>query len=61
MATARLIHGFLGAGKIAFARQLERELPAIRFSQDEWMARGLGTLTGGAGTADRFRGRSFDP
>jgi predicted kinase len=38
MATAYLIHGFLGAGKTTFARQLERELPAIRFSQDEWMA-----------------------
>jgi len=39
MATVHLIHGFLGAGKTTFARQLERELPAIRFSQDEWMAR----------------------
>ena len=38
MATAHLIHGFLGAGKTTFARQLERELPAIRFSQDEWMS-----------------------
>ena len=37
MATAHLIHGFLGAGKTTFARRLERELPAIRFSQDEWM------------------------
>jgi len=37
MATAHLIHGFLGAGKTTFARQLERELPAIRFTQDEWM------------------------
>lgn len=37
MATAHLIHGYLGAGKTTFARQLERELPAIRFSQDEWM------------------------
>ena len=37
MATAHLIHGFLGAGKTTFARQLDRELPAIRFSQDEWM------------------------
>lgn len=38
MATAHMIHGYLGAGKTTFARQLERELPAIRFSQDEWMA-----------------------
>lgn len=33
-----MIHGYLGAGKTTFARQLERDLPAIRFSQDEWMA-----------------------
>jgi predicted kinase len=38
MATVHLIQGFLGAGKTTFARQLESELPAIRFSQDEWMA-----------------------
>jgi predicted kinase len=34
MATAHLIHGFLGAGKTTLARQLERELPAIRFGAD---------------------------
>jgi predicted kinase len=39
MATAHLIHGFLGAGKTTFARQLERSIPAIRFSHDEWMTR----------------------
>jgi predicted kinase len=39
MATAHLIHGFLGVGKTTFARQLEERLPAIRFSHDEWMAR----------------------
>jgi hypothetical protein len=39
MATAHLIHGFLGVGKTTFARQLEERLPAIRFTQDEWMAR----------------------
>jgi predicted kinase len=37
MATAHLIHGYLGAGKTTFARRLEEELPAIRFSHDEWM------------------------
>jgi len=37
MATAHLIHGYLGAGKTTFARRLEQELPAIRFSHDEWM------------------------
>ena len=39
MATAHLIHGFLGVGKTTFARQLEQRMPAIRFSQDEWMTR----------------------
>ncbi len=37
MATAHLIHGFLGAGKTTFARKLEAELGALRFSHDEWM------------------------
>ncbi len=31
------LHGFLGSGKTTLARRLERELPAIRFSSDEWM------------------------
>jgi predicted kinase len=31
MPTAHLIHGYLGAGKTTFARQLERDIPAIRF------------------------------
>jgi predicted kinase len=39
MATVHLIHGFLGAGKTTFARRLEADLPAIRFTHDEWMAR----------------------
>ena len=39
MPTAPLIHGYLGAGKTTFARQLERDIPAIRFSHDEWMTR----------------------
>ena len=39
MPTAHMIHGYLGAGKTTFARRLEQELPAIRFSHDEWMAR----------------------
>ena len=39
MPTAHLIHGYLGAGKTTFARQLERNVPAIRFSHDEWMTR----------------------
>jgi predicted kinase len=39
MATAHLIHGFLGAGKTTLAKRLETELGAVRFSHDEWMAR----------------------
>jgi predicted kinase len=39
MPTIHLIHGFVGAGKTTFARRLEQELPAIRFSHDEWMTR----------------------
>lgn len=35
--TLHLIHGYMGVGKTTLARRLERELPGIRFSQDEWM------------------------
>ena len=35
---AFLIHGFLGAGKTTFAKRLERDEKAIRFTQDEWMS-----------------------
>ena len=31
------LHGFLGSGKTTLARRLEAELPAMRFSSDEWM------------------------
>ena len=39
--TARihLLAGLNGAGKTTLARQLEAELPAVRFSLDEWMLR----------------------
>ena len=43
MATAHLIYGYLGAGKTTFAKKLEKEIPAIRFSPDEWMAQLYGT------------------
>ena len=43
MATVHLIHGYLGVGKTTFAKRLEAELPAIRFTHDEWMARLYGT------------------
>lgn len=36
--TAFLLHGFLGAGKTTFAKRLEQEHHAIRFTPDEWMS-----------------------
>ena len=54
MATAHLVHGFLGVGKTSFAKRLERSLPAIRFSHDEWMVRFYGTDP----PADLFAGHS---
>lgn len=50
MATAHLIHGFIGAGKTTLAKRLEAELPAIRFTHDEWMA----ALYGSDPPAERF-------
>ena len=37
VATAHLIHGFIGSGKTTYATQLEKDLPALRFSIDEWL------------------------
>ena len=34
---AHVIIGFIGAGKTTFAKKLERETGAIRFTKDEWM------------------------
>ena len=34
-----MIHGYLGAGKTTFARELEQRLPALRLTHDEWMLR----------------------
>ena len=42
MATAHLIHGYLGVGKTTFARRLEGSIPAMRFSPDEWVTRFYG-------------------
>ena len=55
MATAHLIHGFIGAGKTTFARRLERRLPAIRFTHDEWMSRLYGTNPAPEHFAEFFR------
>jgi predicted kinase len=35
--TVHLLYGGLGAGKTTFAKQLERDLPALRLTHDEWM------------------------
>jgi predicted kinase len=50
MPMAHLIHGFLGSGKTTFARRLEGDLQAIRFTHDEWMVR----LYGHDPPADQF-------
>ena len=39
MATLHLIHSFVGAGKTTFARKLESDISAIRFTHDEWMVK----------------------
>lgn len=38
-ATAHLMAGLNGAGKTTYARKLQQECPAVRFSLDEWMLR----------------------
>jgi predicted kinase len=40
---AFLLHGFLGVGKTTFAKRLEREERAVRFTHDEWMSRLYGS------------------
>ncbi len=37
MATAYLIHGYLGSGKTTYAKALEQKSNAVRFTHDEWM------------------------
>ncbi len=39
MANLHLIYGFAGAGKTTFARKLEADISAIRFTHDEWMVK----------------------
>jgi predicted kinase len=55
MPTAHLIHGYLGSGKTTFARHLERDIPAIRFSHDEWMTRLYGNNPPAEHFADFYR------
>jgi predicted kinase len=42
MPTAHLLFGYLGSGKTTFAKRLEVEHGAVRFTPDEWMARLFG-------------------
>ncbi len=37
MAILHLIHGYIGAGKTTFAKKLEAETGATRYTFDEWM------------------------
>lgn len=37
MATLHVMHGFIGAGKTTFAKQLEQQTGALRLNLDAWM------------------------
>lgn len=39
---AHLLCGFIGSGKTTFARKLEKETGAMRFTKDEWMVKVFG-------------------
>lgn len=39
---AYIIIGFIGSGKTTFARKLEKETGAVRFTKDEWMVKLFG-------------------
>jgi predicted kinase len=43
MPRLHLLHGIVGSGKTTFARSLEQEFHAVRFSPDEWMVALHGT------------------
>lgn len=51
MPTVYLVYGFTGAGKTTFAKALEQDTGAVRFSADEWMAR----LHGSNPPAEKFQ------
>jgi predicted kinase len=43
MPTLHLLHGLPGSGKTVLAKKLASELPAVRFTPDEWMVTLHGT------------------
>ncbi len=43
MPTAHLICGYFGSGKTTFARELENDRGAVRFTPDEWLVQHYGT------------------
>ena len=47
---AYIIIGFIGSGKTTFARKLEKETGAVRFTKDEWVVR----LFGNTPPKDKF-------
>ena len=53
--TAYLICGFIGAGKTTFARKLEKETGAVRFTKDEWMVK----VFGNSPPKDKFENDTF--
>jgi predicted kinase len=44
---AHIVVGFIGSGKTTFARRLEKEAGAVRFTKDEWMVRLFGNTPPG--------------
>lgn len=53
--TAHLIIGFIGSGKTTFAKKLEKETGAVRFTKDEWMVR----IFGNSFSKDNFQNDKF--
>ncbi len=52
---AHLIIGFIGSGKTTFARKLEKETDAVRFTKDEWMVK----IFGNSPPKDKFQNDTF--